>query len=421
MRPPVAALIGMLALSACNRYEMFRLAGYQQESFSNDADVLFVIDNSSSMTDEATELARNMGVFVDALANPAVSGVTTNGLPDAAGNYIEYVQNRGQFLDYQLGITTTDVEHTYGELYGVVPFVTDEDTDVAGTFSKGVLCEATCFNESDVPSDATYQCGDPLGEDPVSYEYLGCLCGDGQWDGLCGSGSEEHLEAVFMALCRSTETPPDECFEQNQFSDADVLSNAGFVRPDSAVIIVMVTDEGDSSRRMTTGDAVPDEYEALFNKFPNRLAFAVIGPRTDDCNSGGADPWGVDRLRYFVDKTNGIWFDIAVRDEATDECVVTDFAAALEELGQLLNSLNTAFPLTSVPDVATIRAFVDGEEVPRSVETVGEDLSVTYTDGWSYLPSENAVEFHGNAVPDYNADVEIYYLPLDGMPRELPF
>ena len=47
-----------------------------------------------------------------------------------------------------------------------------------------------------------------------------------------------------------------------------------------------------------------------------------------------------------------------------------------------------------------VRAYVDGDEVPRSVETVGDDLSVTYTDGWSYLPSENAVEFHGAGSAD---------------------
>jgi hypothetical protein len=208
---------------------------------------------------------------------------------------------------------------------------------------------------------------------------------------------------------------------------------------------------------MTTSDDTPDEYEELFDMFDVRMAYAVIGPRTDRCNSGGAQSWGVDRFQYFVDDTEGRWFDITalgVPDEEVinpdtglacwdtngngspdntedlnedgvvdggDCCTISDFASSLEELGDLLNSLATAFPLDSVPDVDTIRVFIDGEEVPRAVETVAEDLSVEFSSGWSYLPAENAVEFHGSAVPDYNADVEIYYLPLEGMPRELPF
>ena len=40
-------------LAGCNSYEIFALAGYEQASFSNDADVVFVIDNSNSMWQES--------------------------------------------------------------------------------------------------------------------------------------------------------------------------------------------------------------------------------------------------------------------------------------------------------------------------------------------------------------------------------
>ncbi len=66
--------------------------------------------------------------------------------------------------------------------------------------------------------------------------------------------------------------------------------------------------------------------------------------------------------------------------------------------------------------------FVDNKFVARAVETINEDTGETgFEDGWSYLAAENAVQFHGEAIPDYNADVRIYYRSLEGMPRELPF
>ncbi len=64
----LVAFIGLAALTGCNQYELFRLTGYEQNSFSNRADVLFVIDNSDSMTPYATSLAINFGDFVGDLA-----------------------------------------------------------------------------------------------------------------------------------------------------------------------------------------------------------------------------------------------------------------------------------------------------------------------------------------------------------------
>lgn len=414
----------VLASAGCNQYELFRVAGYAQESFSNDADILFVVDNSSSMQDEAEALALNFDTFVRKLTDPREGAIETDGLPDAVDNYITYVQNRGRIVDYQLGITTTDVELSYGGLYGDLPLLDNEEPSIVpSAFNSNLLCDATCFlDASTLPDDAGYVCEEtPAAPEQMSKQYLDCLCGAGQWEDQCGSGQEEHLEAVFMAMCRSVAEPPSECFESNQFTEADILSNEGLLRENSTLIPIIVTDEGDTSRRMSQGDPEPDEYADLFAKFNQRMAWAVIGPRTDDCNSGGATTWGVDRLQYFVDESRGRFFPISERD-ANGDCVVTDFESAMEELGDLLNSLLDAFPLQSIPDVATIVVFVEGEEVPRAAEITDETTgSVSYTDGWSYLAAENAVEFHGATVPDYNEEVRIYYKPLDGMPRELPF
>ncbi len=418
-------LLALGGAAGCNQYELFRVAGYSQTSFNNDADVLFVVDNSSSMQDESQALAVNFDSFIRKLTDPGSGAATKDGLADAVDNYISYAQNREIIVDYQLGITTTDVAGTFGALYGPTPIITDEtEGDIASAFNKNLLCSATCFlDENLLADDATYECADPPPPSgaEISSQYLDCVCGAGAWENQCGAGTEEHLEAVFMAMCRSVEDPPEDCFENNQFDETHVGSNAGMMREGSTLIPILVTDEGDTSRRMTQGDAEPDEYAKLYDRFEHRMTWAVIGPNTETCNGGGATTWGVQRLRWMVDDTNGRWFEIAEPDGSGD-CQVSDFAAAMEELGTLLNSLLKAFVLQSVPDVETIVVFVDGEPIVQAVESADEDSGqVSYTDGWTYLAAENAIEFHGSAVPDYNADVRIYYRPLEGMPRELPF
>ena len=147
----------LLALAGCNQYEMFRLAGYEQASFSNDADIIFVIDNSSSMTDEVEDLALNFAVFIDLLTSTEGGKLPEGSVSDAVDAYILYTRERGRFLDYNLGITTTSVEDPgtdppglYGELVGDNQVVDDSFEDISGEFSKNLLCEATCWQSSTV-------------------------------------------------------------------------------------------------------------------------------------------------------------------------------------------------------------------------------------------------------------------------------
>ena len=418
------SVILLLAGTGCNQYELFRVAGFQQENYSNDAEILFVIDNSFSMQAESEQLAINFDTFITYLTDPTQGGATYEGLDDAVDNYIRYVTQRGRFLDYQLAITTTDVESTYGDLYAVssdTRVIAKDDDDVADKFRKNLLCTATCFNDFTLPSEPEHECGDPIGPE-VTKQYLDCLCGEGVWEDQCGSGQEEGLEAIFMAMCRSVEDPPEECFDdKNQFTEDNVLSNEGLIREDSTLIPIIVTDEGDTSRRLPQGEAIPEVYADFFAKFNTRMGFAVIGPRTDLCNSGGATKWGIERYQWFVEDSGGLYLDIANEDEAGD-CTVGNFADSLEELGSLLNSLLEVFPLQSIPDVATIKVFVDGKEIPPSPEILDEVTGeVEYGDGWRYLASENGIQFNGDLVPDYNADVKIFYRPLANMPRTLPY
>ena len=99
-----------------------------------------------------------------------------------------------------------------------------------------------------------------------------------------------------------------------------------------------------------------------------------------------------------------------------------NFESALEQFASLLTNLLTSFPLQSVPIPDTIVVLVDGQSVIEA-EIIDQDLFGfdVYSDGWTYRTTDNAIEFHGAAVPPYDSNVEVYYLPVDGMPRELPF
>ena len=432
-------LAAPLALLGCNQYDVFLLSGYEQSTFSNDADIVFIIDNSDSMTDEAEALAQNFSSFIRDLTSASSYG--DDGLTAAVSDYISSTGDRGSVIDFQLGITTTsisgDAPGRAGTLVGSPDIITKGSDDVGLNFTRGLLCEATCFNINQVPADAAYECDadNPEMPNPISQQYLDCLCGSDRWENNCGAGTEEGLEAAFDAMCRAVDNPPDDCFAENtdlaSLYESDSGSSSGLIRKDSTVIFVVVSDEGDGSRRIENTNPSPENYIELLDKFNKRYRFAVIGPPYDpetdslSCNSGGATKWGTERYQNIATSSSGFFNYISGEDE-NGECGVTDFSTHLDDLGALLNSLKTSFPLQSTPDTSTIQAFVDGNQVSQAADTrsaadqaIGGDP--VYEEGWAYDPGTNSVVFYGNTIPQYGEEVRIYYRPLEGMPRELPF
>jgi len=432
MRWP-ALLLACAALTSCNRYDMFRLSGYEQESFSNKADVIFVIDNSDSMYEVSASLALNFANFIRDIES-SEEELASDGLGDAADNYIDYVNNRSSYVDFQFAITTTDVEATTGEALGGL--FRRGDPTLADDFVNTLLCEATCFREDlQLPTDPSYTCGQPLGAE-ITENYLDCVCGAGEWTGNCGAPVEEGIESAYMAMCSAVPSPPVACAEDvfkeaqatdeddeflpSLFGDANVLINEGMLRDNANTIVVFVSDEGDASRRLHR-ESTAEEYEQLFEQFGRRVTFASIVPGMDPDGDvtcpGQATPWGVERYNYMAYRTNGL-----VEDIFDPSCAPRDFGEALSALGELLTNLLTTFPLASVPQPETLIVRVDGNDVPEA-EVTGQDKYGfdIYGSGWSYSVADNAVEFHGDAIPGYDAQVQVLYLPLEGMPRELPF
>ena len=227
-----------LGVGACNKYEMFMLAGYEQVSFSSEVDVLFVIDGSSSMSDEATSMLRNFDDFIETVAGGG-AGTATESLADAVGDYISFTADRGRITDYRLAITTTSMapedgwytEPEGGEtglFVGDNPVVYKGEPGAAHRFKQNLGCWAGCWDSYEMPSNSSYlgtagDCPFPDSNgdgkidanDEVTTQYLDCLCVDvdypegEDWDAieLCRSGTELLLESTLMALCRATDDP----------------------------------------------------------------------------------------------------------------------------------------------------------------------------------------------------------------------
>lgn len=184
---------------------------------NGDLDVLFVIDNSNSMGEEQASLAAEIPRMARVLATGDLDGDGTQDFP--------------ALHSVRVGTVSTDL--------GAVPGV---PTCAEGLGDDGILrtagggdpsCDAT------YPSYAELSADDPSADVDAFVQQVSCVA----VLGTGGCGFEEQLEAALKALTPSTSSLR---FAGGTLGQGD-RANAGFLRDDSVLATIVVTDENDCS------------------------------------------------------------------------------------------------------------------------------------------------------------------------------
>jgi hypothetical protein len=173
-------------------------------------DILFVIDDSGSMSEEQANLSANLGAFIDQLAAAPIQD------------------------DYQIGVTTTDVDE-YG---GSTAFTTGPSGGVP--YPRGAIV-AVVQNGAGVgtPGDlvydaAAYAATNGWGGQRFLARGSPTLVQDFKANvlvGTAGAGKEQPFRAARLALT-------------DRIQDG---TNAGFLRPGARLAVVFISDEDDCS------------------------------------------------------------------------------------------------------------------------------------------------------------------------------
>lgn len=80
-----------------------------------------------------------------------------------------------------------------------------------------------------------------------------------------------------------------------------------------------------------------------------------------------------------------------------------DYVDLLTRVGFEAAGLQDTFALTRVPKSDSLEVLVDAIAIPERA-----------VDGWTYSPGDNAVVFHGRAIPRAGMTIVINYIPLLG-------
>ena len=188
--------------------------------FVTRVDILFVIDNSNSMSEEQAELNRQFWPLVIELLEPT-RDPETGEVPPAV-------------TDLHVGVISTDMG-THGFTIMTCDRPVDGDDGLLQSHGRRAECDDTyraldctydecpwLSHSTTLPDDGTEPTNPPIWED------FSCIASLGTG----GCGFEQQLEASLRALTEQTEPGHP---------------NEGFVRDDSLLAVIYVTDEDDCS------------------------------------------------------------------------------------------------------------------------------------------------------------------------------
>jgi hypothetical protein len=282
------------------------------------ADILFVVDDSGSMSDKQEKLSQNFSSFMDFALQQQI-------------DYHMAVTSTGTDSDRYCSSASDKINGQFMPLTGADRIITPQTVDPAKVFARNVKV------------------------------------------GTDGCATEQGLEGAYRAL-----------------SDPNINgTNAGFLRPDAYLSIIIVTDAEDQSDFRTL-DFYTDFFQNLKGpRGANMLSVSAVAD-TDAavCAQTGVYTEGSGAQRYIAmaNRTGGIARSICLED----------WADALQELGLAAFGYKSRFILNSEPDPTSVKVYVDGMEVEES-------------GSWEYIQTSNSIDFLPTTIPPAGAKIDVSY------------
>jgi hypothetical protein len=294
-----------------------------------DVDVLFVVDNSGSMSDEQNNLGANLSTMVS-----AASAWNSN---------------------YRLAVTTTDVQSDAGAFKGSPRWITLSTPNGVNTFANNV---------SDI--------GDNGGgtEEGLEAAYLALTLPNTHLS-LDGTGAP--------IPCSNNNS----CSAGGCYADPENIANKycggpnwGFLREDASLEVVLISDEEDQS---------PADLAFYIDFFKNLKGFAnedlihvhtIVGDTPGGCDSsfGGAE--SAPRYKEVSTQTGGVSASICA----------PDYGNILAEIGEVAFGLKKQFFLTRQAQPGTITVTVNGNSCASGWSFDISSNSVIFDEAGNCMP-----------------------------------
>jgi hypothetical protein len=332
---------------------------YQSTSVNNKIDIMWVVDDSGSMSDNQTNLSSNFNAFINDFVTKGYDyHMAVIGTGAYTYNYTAYNNETG----------------SGGTSAGCIGGTTSNQNVIR--FRDGNIYTGTTSDNTGVRV-ITSLMNNAIDLFKVNVKV-----------GTDGSGCERGFQSLRAAL------------------NSPLNSGYNFRRNDAFFAVILIGDENDTSKKDDGSNYANDNaYSAAFTQFLDNYTNSQAGNRrytistithldtTNKCANGTASHTVGCRFINVTNAVNGIVGDI------TD----TNFSSSLSQIAEQIVELSTRFRLSREPIVSSIDVKVNGVSIPQNP-----------TNGWTYETEAGFyfIVFHGSAVPAQGSIIQVDFDPV---------
>lgn len=168
--------------------------------------------------------------------------------------------------------------------------------------------------------------------------------------------------------------------------------NAGFLRKDSLLVVIFLTDEDDQSALIDYGAWLDKIKPPLPYGDRSWLAHFIGVLPNDKCSTTPGWNYKEPGLRFI---------DLVTRSGGIQDTICNpDFRQTMTNVRARMLELLTEYKLDRKPQPDTITVLINGQLVPKDP-----------VNGWQYNAERNSIRFYGTAVPPVGATISIDFAP----------
>ncbi len=337
------------------------------DSVNSKIDVLWVVDNSGSMSPSQTNMVNNFSAFMTNFVSKGLDyqmAVTTTDAYRAGA----YFQNDSSLSLYRDGATYTVNNVTYNKHTGINMLYPGVIGNILGAF------EINAFQ------------GDQGSGDERAFSSMMASINNPANPHLVRAGSYLAIIILSDEDDFSSNTRVEYSFEAKGQNETQAQYNARFV-----------SDHNYTYTGLDTVDSYISQLDILTGSTPTLKHYNVsaITVKDDICkntllSSGSSTSIVGQRYIDLATQTNGVIGSICD----------TNFAGSLNSIQEKILELSTEFYLQRTPNVSSISVLVNSI-------AIGHDD----TNGWSYDAANNGIVFHGTSIPVAGADIAVNFDP----------
>lgn len=169
-------------------------------------------------------------------------------------------------------------------------------------------------------------------------------------------------------------------------------TNAGFLRPNSLLLVIFMSDQDDSS--------TPANYQAFLNSIRPPLPLGGRSWVAEFLGVVASDPLCLTSSWGYQD-VGTQFINLATASTGASASICSgNLQVALTSVKERILEVSTAWQLSRQPDVSSIRVVVNGNVVPQDANS-----------GWTYDSASLTIQFHGSAIPAVGSQISVTFNP----------